>query len=174
RMDQCVRLKNFFQLRQRSPRCKQQPSAIQLVPLLFQVSFHRAKCLTREFLRLRSHTSDEFAGLRESHLLPGVIRLPERVTERLHQVGALASQNNWLSFFEGDSNDGTPAGVHTKTNRSFLHEDLRGRGETEEPKDARQKERRQEKNAQAAGGGETRVRMAIGRRPTPPPLFLRS
>src|SRR5215471_14507139 len=148
-MNQRVRLKNLLQLWQRPSRRKQQSSALQLIALLSQVSFHRAKCLTRQFLGLRSHTSDEFAGPRESHLLPGVIRLPEGVTERFHQVGALASQNNWLSFFEGHSNDGTPAGVHTKTNRSFLHEDLRGRGETEEPKDARQKEWRQEKNAQA-------------------------
>ena len=78
----------------------------------------------RKLLRFLLDLRDELPRLRKGHLLGRVIRLAERVRERVDEVNALPLQHHRRTFFQRHRNHRRPARMHAKPKRRLLHASL--------------------------------------------------
>jgi len=103
-----------FPSRQRPSRRKQKTAALQRNALFLQLALQPVNCAMRQPPRLLAHPLDELARLPRRHSFRRVIRLPELVRKRVHQVYPLPRQNNRRPLFDGHRNDRGPPRMHTK------------------------------------------------------------
>src|SRR6267142_3319770 len=125
RVNQRMGSENFFQIRKRSSRSKQQPASRELHPLFSHSGFKLPHRAVSEASCLSLHPRDELASLTQQHLFCSVIRLPKFVGECFHEMDALPRQNNGRTFFQTHRNKCSPSRMHAKPNRSLFHTSLR-------------------------------------------------